>query len=101
VLTQSTITPPGTRIPGMQIEDSIGAQAWRSAHLRRGTAWSRPFAIEDGSVLPIKQKHLTEALKGAKPTTLEWLSQARNYAKYANEGGLYDDVTAFLDKHAK
>jgi AAA+ superfamily predicted ATPase len=58
-------------------------------------------SLTDGSVLPIKQKHLTEALKGAKPTTLEWLSQARNYAKYANEGGLYDDVTAFLDKHSK
>jgi SpoVK/Ycf46/Vps4 family AAA+-type ATPase len=58
-------------------------------------------SIEDGNVLPIKQKHLAEALKGAKPTTLEWLSQARNYAKYANEGGLYDDVTAFLDKHSK
>ena len=47
------------------------------------------------------QKHLAEAAKSRKPTTLEWLSQARNYAKYSNEGGLYDDVAAFLDKHAK
>jgi transitional endoplasmic reticulum ATPase len=63
------------------------------------------FAIEeslDGDrVVPLKQKHLNEAAKTMKPTTLEWLSQARNFAKYANEGGLYDDVTAFLDKHAK
>ncbi len=63
------------------------------------------FAIEESLdsevVVPVKQKHLTEALKARKPTTLEWLSQARNYAKYANEGGLYDDVTAFLDKHSK
>lgn len=63
------------------------------------------FAIEEsldsGEVAPIRQKHLTEAARSRKPTTLEWLSQARNYAKYSNEGGLYDDVTAFLDKHAK
>ncbi len=58
-------------------------------------------SLEDEKVVPIKQKHLNEALKEKKPTTLEWLSQARNYAKYSNEGGLYDDVTAFLDKHAK
>ena len=63
------------------------------------------FAIEEsldsGEVAPIRQKHLTEATKARKPTTLEWLSQARNYAKYSNEGGLYDDVTAFLEKHGK
>jgi AAA+ superfamily predicted ATPase len=58
-------------------------------------------SLEDEKVVPIKQKHLNEAVKDKKPTTLEWLSQARNYAKYSNEGGLYDDVTAFLDKHSK
>lgn len=63
------------------------------------------YAIEESldgeNIVPIKQKHLNEAAKEKKPTTLEWLSQARNYAKYSNEGGLYDDVTAFLDKHSK
>ena len=58
-------------------------------------------SLESGEVAPIRQKHLAEAAKSRKPTTLEWLSQARNYAKYSNEGGLYDDVTAFLDKHSK
>jgi transitional endoplasmic reticulum ATPase len=58
-------------------------------------------SLETESIVPVRQKHVTEAAKGVKPTTLEWLSQARNYAKYANEGGLYDEVIAFLDKHAK
>jgi transitional endoplasmic reticulum ATPase len=58
-------------------------------------------SLETESIVPVRQKHVTEAAKGMKPTTIEWLSQARNYAKYANEGGLYDDVIAFLDKHAK
>ena len=34
-------------------------------------------------------------------TTLEWLTTARNYARYSNEGGQYDEVLAFLDKHGK
>ena len=58
-------------------------------------------SLDSGEIAPIRQKHVTEAAKSRKPTTLEWLSQARNYAKYSNEGGLYDDVTAFLEKHAK
>ena len=36
-----------------------------------------------------------------KPTIAEWLATARNYAKYANEGGQYDEVLAFLGKHAR
>jgi transitional endoplasmic reticulum ATPase len=58
-------------------------------------------SIDDDRVTPIAAKHLTAALKEVKPTTLEWLSQARNYAKFANEGGLYDDVVAFLDKFTR
>jgi SpoVK/Ycf46/Vps4 family AAA+-type ATPase len=64
------------------------------------------FAIDDSldmadEIAPITQAHLSDALAEQKPTTTEWLTTARNYAKYANEGGLYDDVMAFLDKHAK
>lgn len=44
---------------------------------------------------------LVSALSEVKPTTTEWLTTARNYARYSNEGGQYDDVLAFLDKHAK
>ncbi len=62
------------------------------------------LAIEEslsGSVAPISPTHFAEALKTVKATTIEWLTSARNYAKYANQGGLYDDVVAFLDRHAK
>ena len=41
------------------------------------------------------------ALKQAKPTTLEWLSTARNYARYANEAGQYDEVLEFLKAFGK
>jgi transitional endoplasmic reticulum ATPase len=58
-------------------------------------------SLSQDKVTPISSRHLGAALKEVKPTTLEWLSQARNYAKFANEGGLYDDVVAFLDKFAR
>ena len=45
--------------------------------------------------------HLLAALRDTRNTTLEWLTTARNYARYANEGGLYDDVLAFLEKHGR
>lgn len=64
------------------------------------------IAIEESldretGVSPITQAHLVEALGEQKATTIEWLTTARNYAKYSNEGGLYDEVVEFLDKHAR
>lgn len=58
-------------------------------------------SIKGDTVVALTNAHLAAALKDMKPSTLEWLSAARNYAKYANQGGLYDDVAEFLDKHAK
>ena len=45
---------------------------------------------------PITGKDLQRAAKSHKPTTTEWFSTARNYALYANEGGLYDDVLKWV-----
>jgi transitional endoplasmic reticulum ATPase len=58
-------------------------------------------SLAEGKEVPIQQEHLLRALEDAKPTTLEWLTTARNYARYANEGGQYDDVLDFLKKHGK
>ncbi|HEY3452091.1 MAG TPA: AAA family ATPase [Myxococcales bacterium] len=58
-------------------------------------------SLDKGSECPLEQADLREALRAAKPTALEWLSTARNYARYANESGLYDDVLAFLREHGK
>ncbi|MBA3581133.1 MAG: ATP-binding protein [Gammaproteobacteria bacterium] len=56
-------------------------------------------AIASGQQGVIEMEHLQTALREVKPTTLEWLTTARNYARYANEAGQYDDVLRFLDKH--
>lgn len=58
-------------------------------------------SLEQGEEIPISAKQLKQALKEVKPTTMEWLTTARNYARYANEGGQYDEVLEFLQRHGK
>jgi transitional endoplasmic reticulum ATPase len=58
-------------------------------------------SIDRGEEVPLTDSMLKSALKQARPTTLEWLSTARNYARYANEGGQYDDVLDFLKAFGK
>lgn len=58
-------------------------------------------SIESGTEQPLNNSHLLEALKQIKPTTVEWLTTARNYARYANESGQYNDVLEFLKAHGK
>ncbi|WP_394836680.1 AAA family ATPase [Pendulispora rubella] len=58
-------------------------------------------SLDSGGEVPISQRHVLTALRDVKPTTLEWLTTARNYARYANEGGQYDEVLDFLKRHGK
>ncbi|MCL4166048.1 UNVERIFIED_CONTAM: hypothetical protein GTU68_010029 [Idotea baltica] len=58
-------------------------------------------SIESGEERPVAPEHLKEALGDVKATTLEWLTTARNYARYANEGGQYDEVLDFLKRHGQ
>ncbi len=62
-------------------------------------------AIEESIELEAEQlinnAHFKAALKEIKPTTLEWLKSARNYARYANDGGQYNDVLDFLKRYGK
>jgi SpoVK/Ycf46/Vps4 family AAA+-type ATPase len=53
-------------------------------------------SIETGELQPLNTKDLLRALKIHRPTTQEWFSSARNYALYANESGLYDDILKYL-----
>lgn len=58
-------------------------------------------SLAEDQEVPIRQQHLLRALGEARSTTTEWLTTARNYARYANEGGQYDEVLEFLRKHGK
>jgi transitional endoplasmic reticulum ATPase len=67
------------------------------------TAADRAIAasLEKNTEVPIDHSHLVAALGEIKPTTIEWLTTARNYARYSNEGGQYDEVLEFLRRHGK
>jgi SpoVK/Ycf46/Vps4 family AAA+-type ATPase len=58
-------------------------------------------SLDAGKEIPVGMKHLTAAVREQKPTTAEWLATVRNYARYSNEGGQYDEVLEFLNRHGK
>lgn len=59
------------------------------------------FALEDsiasGVPRPITTSDLERAIVDeVRPSTTAWLYTARNFAEFANEGGLYDDLLRYL-----
>jgi SpoVK/Ycf46/Vps4 family AAA+-type ATPase len=58
-------------------------------------------ALQSGNVRPIGQADLAAALSAAKPTTREWFVTARNYATFANTGGLYDDLLSYVERRER
>jgi transitional endoplasmic reticulum ATPase len=57
-------------------------------------------AMKEGVVTPVTTKDLATAAGAIKPSTREWFASARNYAMYANQGGIYDDVLNYIKKFA-
>jgi len=52
--------------------------------------------IKTGKEKPIDTKDLLAVIQKMRPSTLEWLEQASNYASFANTTGLYDDLAEYL-----
>ncbi|WCN37958.1 AAA family ATPase [Aneurinibacillus uraniidurans] len=57
--------------------------------------------MRTGVERPIQMKDLKEAITRTQPSTMEWLRTVRNYVKYANQSGLYNDVESYLSQHSK
>ncbi|MEU3370026.1 ATP-binding protein [Streptomyces sp. NPDC006660] len=58
-------------------------------------------SVRTGVVRMIGMKDLVEAAKQTIPSTEPWFASARNVAMYANDGGMYDDLVAYLKKRRK
>ncbi|WP_156722821.1 ATP-binding protein [Streptomyces apocyni] len=54
-----------------------------------------------GTVRLIGMPDLLAAAKTITPSTEPWFAAARNVAMFANEGGMYDDLVAYLKKRRK
>lgn len=53
-------------------------------------------AMKTGRPEPLTTADLVAAAGQLKPTTREWFSTARNYALYANQDGIYDDILKYM-----
>ena len=53
-------------------------------------------AMLKGLPSPINTSDLNKAVKQVNPSTKEWFTTARNYALYANESGLYNEILDYL-----
>lgn len=54
-------------------------------------------SLSKGALQPLTQKDVALAVKEHRATTGEWFATARNYALYANETGLYDEILQYLN----
>jgi SpoVK/Ycf46/Vps4 family AAA+-type ATPase len=63
------------------------------------------FAIEESpsedALKPLSNAHFNEAFSEVKSSVGEWLGQARKFAQYDNESGMYDDLADFLKKYTR
>ncbi len=55
-------------------------------------------SMTTGEVRPIVTQDVQHALKEVKASTRSWLEQAKNYAIFANENGMYDDLLEYINK---
>ncbi|MEU8298189.1 ATP-binding protein [Micromonospora sp. NPDC048909] len=77
-------------------EDYSGADL---AHLCETAAeFAMADSVRSGEVRMIEQRDFDRALKEVRPSTRPWMATARNVAMFANEGGVYDDLVAYLKK---
>lgn len=55
-------------------------------------------SLESGKVHEVTSADFERAAKESRSSVLEWFATARNYAKYSNEGGQYDELAEYLKK---
>lgn len=70
------------------------------AHLcESATELAMEDALKSGTARPITMTDFKKALKDVRATTRQWFDLAKNYAMFANEGGVYDDLLAYVKEH--
>jgi len=63
------------------------------------TEFAMEESLDTGHVRPIRPVDFKQALKDVKPTTRTWFEVAKNYATFANDGGIFDDLLEYLKHH--
>lgn len=55
-------------------------------------------SLETGRVHPVQLEDFRQELKALRSSAEEWLATAKNYARYSNDGGQYDELADFLKR---
>ena len=55
-------------------------------------------AMKSGTPMPITTKDLLLAAEKHNASTVDWFNTAKNYATFANQSGLYDEVLSYIKK---
>lgn len=71
-----------------------GADIFATAQVAADAAMSD--AMKTGKMRNITMNDFTQAIKQIRSSTYEWLATAKNYAKYSNESGMYNDVLEWM-----
>ena len=58
-------------------------------------------SIDSGTVQPITQGQLSDAVRSIRPSIGEWMETAKNYALYGNDSGAYDELAAYLKRRRR
>lgn len=58
-------------------------------------------SVASGTVRPITQAQLKEAVRSIRPSIGEWMETARNYALYGNDSGAFDELAAYLKRRRR
>lgn len=98
--THSEKLPGGERIPTERIakQTELFTGADLKALCERAAERALSRSLETGKIDPVTLDDFERELKGMQSSAQEWLATARNYARYSNEGGQYDDLTQFLKR---
>ena len=69
-------------------------------HLCEGaTELAMEDSLNTGVPRPITTDDFRRALREIQPSTRAWFTTARNYAEFANESGMFDDLVEYLRKN--
>ena len=75
-------------------------EGYSGADLRLVCESAAEMALEDsiasGTARPIGMKDLARAIGDVRPSTRPWFDAAANHAMFANEGGVYDELLAYM-----
>jgi SpoVK/Ycf46/Vps4 family AAA+-type ATPase len=70
------------------------------AHLcESATELAMTDSLTSGTIRPLSTADFKRALKDVRASTRAWFDIARNYALFANEGGTYDELLAYMRTH--